>query len=382
MRTSCQVGVYPLVNEAWWKENVAYSKFRRQGIDIVCASFKHEEPKANVVFITGLTESFVKYSETIQFLYEQGFNVFTYDHQSQGLSGRWLTESQSLWINTFDDYVDDFVYFLTTISKESPKLPNYLVAHSMGGLIGSIAMSRLPSLISRAVLCAPMFRNKCGLKCYDYKHPLPQPITYYITYLACYAGLGAMHAIGFFKEKPTDRLSTNVFTSNNEQLNNWMAMRMRFPSLISTCVTNDWVLKSIRAQKKFSSRYKFVKTNTLILSAEHDFFVYNRAMADFAKKAPNSKLLYAPDTYHELLLESPAVQKSCFNVIGDFFSQDSDDVTRVMPQGHLQLYDLNKPMYSLPEMLFRTVGIVVAALSFSVGLAMLLGDRGKIRVFG
>jgi alpha-beta hydrolase superfamily lysophospholipase len=54
----------------------------------VCASFKQKNAKANLVFVTGLMESFIKYSETIQYYYDKGFNVFTYDHQSQGLSGR------------------------------------------------------------------------------------------------------------------------------------------------------------------------------------------------------------------------------------------------------------------------------------------------------
>lgn len=88
MRTNCDINVRPIINEEWWNSNVNYSKFRRQGIDIICASFKHPKPKANIIFITGLTESFIKYSETIQTLFEKGFNIFTYDHQSQGLSGR------------------------------------------------------------------------------------------------------------------------------------------------------------------------------------------------------------------------------------------------------------------------------------------------------
>lgn len=89
MRTPCEVAAGPITNFEWWNAHVAYSKFRRQGIDIVCASFKHQQiAKANIVFVTGLMESFLKYSETIQYFYEKGFNVFTYDHQSQGLSGR------------------------------------------------------------------------------------------------------------------------------------------------------------------------------------------------------------------------------------------------------------------------------------------------------
>ena len=272
-RSDCDVKVSPIVNEEWWNKHVTYSRFRRQGIDIICASFQHSikqdtkqsTPIANVIFITGLTESFIKYSETIQYLFNRGFNVFTYDHQSQGLSGRWLAENQSIWIHSFEDYVDDFVYFVTTIAKEHPSLPTYLVTHSMGGLIGATAMSRQPTLINRAVLCAPMFRNKCGMKALDYRYPLPQPLAYWITSLMCYVGLGTMHAMGFFKEKPTDKLRLNVTTSDQQQLNKWQDLRMRYPNLITTCVTNDWVLKSIRAQKKFATRYEFVRTNTLVL---------------------------------------------------------------------------------------------------------------------
>lgn len=88
MRTPYDISVSPITNFEWWNAHVSYSKFRRQGIDIVCASFKQKNAKANVVFVTGLMESFIKYSETIQYLYAHGFNVFTYDHQSQGLSGR------------------------------------------------------------------------------------------------------------------------------------------------------------------------------------------------------------------------------------------------------------------------------------------------------
>eukprot|EP01038_Epipyxis_sp_PR26KG_P014883 gene14883-20015_t len=273
MILKCDVKVNPIINEKWWTCNVVYSKFRRQGIDIICASFVQPNNtstsknggKANVIFITGMGESFIKYSETIQYLYERGFNVFTYDHQSQGLSGRWLAETQSVWVHSFEDYIDDFVYFVTTVSKEIPNLPVYLVAHSMGGLIGSMAMSRLPTLISRAILLAPMLRNKCGFKAIDYKYYIPQSVAYYIAQLMCYCGLGTKHTFGFFKEKPTDSLSLFVTTSDQDKLDQWRDLRMKYPSVIATCVTNDWIFQALKAQKKFASRYEFLRTNTLII---------------------------------------------------------------------------------------------------------------------
>lgn len=77
--------------------------------------------------------------------------------------------------------------------------------------------------------------------------------------------MGSMHAPGFFKEKPTDNININVYTSDKEQQQKWVDMRMKYPNLITTCVTNDWIYHSIRAQRRFAERYQFVHTNTLIL---------------------------------------------------------------------------------------------------------------------
>lgn len=160
----------PVTEEEWWNEHVEYVTLNRQRLDISTAIFRHPRPKALVVIVTGWSETFLKYSDLIRAVYEHGFSVFTYDHQSQGLSGRWLAEQQSTWIHSFDDYVDDFVYGVTTIaSSETPNLPVYVIAHAMGGLIAAIAMARLPSLISRCVLTSPMFRSKSGMKFIGYR---------------------------------------------------------------------------------------------------------------------------------------------------------------------------------------------------------------------
>ena len=189
-----------------------YSKFNRQGIDIVCAAFEHPNPVGCVVFVTGWSETFLKYPDLIRNLYLHSYSVYTYDHQCQGLSGRWLAESQSTWIHTFDDYVDDFVFYLTSVARKNTSWPIYVIAHSMGCLISAIGMSRHPTIVSRAVFSAPMIRNKCGMKYFEYKNPLPQPLVYWISYLCCYFGLGAMNALGFLKEKPSDSVKVKLTT--------------------------------------------------------------------------------------------------------------------------------------------------------------------------
>ena len=389
MRTNVAIdlnGINPLNGEdaEWWEKHCVYSRFRRQGIDIICDSFEQQKVSskkpalANVILVTGWSESFLKYFELIKTLYDRGFSVFTYDHQSQGLSGRWLSESQSTYIHSFNDYVDDFVYFVTTFSRETnSRIPVFLIAHSMGGLIASIAMSRQPTLINRAVLCAPMLRNKCGMKVFDYRFPFPQPIAYWITWLSCYLGLGTMHSAGYFVERPADMLKLNITTTDQTQLDKWQQLRQRYPSIMSTCVTNDWVLHSIRAQKKFAEKYKLVQTNTLILCAEHDRFVHNRAMAFFLQKVPSCKMFFAPKACHELFFESDSIRGAAVKAVVDFFTQKSDDISLLTPSSPLELYDFQKrPIFTPIETAFRCAGLVVAAAGIIIGVTMILGGGG------
>ena len=378
--------------EAWWGKTCVYSKFRRQGIDIVCGSFVHPNPKANVILTTGLFETFLKYNELIKHLYDRGFSVYTYDHQCQGMSGRWLPEVQDVYIHSFEDYVDDFVYFVTTISKQqqnnsgsgsssnnstSARLPVYLVSHSMGGLIASVAMSRDATLISRAVLSAPMLRMKCGLKFLDYKLVLPQPIAYAVTWLCCYLGLGTMRPLGMLLEKPDDVKKLFIESSDRDQMDKWCKLRMRYPELMSTCNTNEWVLQALRAQKKFAVRFQFVQTNTLIISAEHDCFVYNRAMQMFVQKAPNSLLLHVPNSYHETLMENEAIRGGVTKAIVDFFTQKMDSVSNVKPGSPLEQHDPTKPIFSPLETALRLTGFIVGAVGCVVGVSMFLSS-GKL----
>lgn len=90
------ITLLPSFNPEWWKEHVQYLRFRRQGIDIIGAKFEQKSgnSQGSVIVVTGWSECFVKYSEMIQMLFERGFNVYTYDHQSQGkISRNWIAVS-------------------------------------------------------------------------------------------------------------------------------------------------------------------------------------------------------------------------------------------------------------------------------------------------
>jgi alpha-beta hydrolase superfamily lysophospholipase len=231
MRSASSLEYAPIEHENWWREFVKYSKFNRQGLDIVCASFEPPHPLGCIVIVTDWNETFLKYADLIRNLYLHNYSVYTYDHQSQGLSGRWLVEPQLTWIHTFDDYVDDFVFYLTTVARQNSSRPIFVIAHSMGCLISAIGMSRHPTIVSRAVFSAPLIRNKCGMKYFDYKYPLPQQLVYWITVLACAVGLGSRPALGFIKERPSDKIKIKLTTDRLSLVCLYHAVMPPFPSL-------------------------------------------------------------------------------------------------------------------------------------------------------
>ena len=77
----------PYVN-SWWSKNARWGDFRRMGIKIKYCCFLNKEARASVVFSSGW-DSIIKYSDTIQYLYERGLNVFSYESEP-GTERRWL----------------------------------------------------------------------------------------------------------------------------------------------------------------------------------------------------------------------------------------------------------------------------------------------------
>jgi len=100
-----------------------------------------------------------------------------------------------------------------------------------------------------------------------------------------------MKALGFYKEDASKRITLKL-TKDKGQLLLWEQLRQKYPRIISSCVTNDWVLQSIRAQRKFSRQYELMRTPCLIFKADEDVFVYNHAIDLFATQAPFVRYIY------------------------------------------------------------------------------------------
>jgi acylglycerol lipase len=106
----------------------------KQGFKIFHRSWKEvEEPIKGIVFFShGYGEHCSRpgYDTLARRLNQNGFIVHAMDHQGHGLSG-----GEQVYVNVFQDYIDDFLQFFDLKAQEHPELPYFIFSHSMGTLI-------------------------------------------------------------------------------------------------------------------------------------------------------------------------------------------------------------------------------------------------------
>jgi hypothetical protein len=95
------------------------------------------------------------------------------------------------------------------------------------------------------------------------------------------------------------------------------------------------------------------------------------------------RMFICPNSYHEVLLEAPPTRNAILRTIVDYFSQDNDDVQQVAGLYPLVPHDPNIPLFTVSELIFRSIGIGISTVGLLVGLSMMLGTRRSLdRVYG
>ena len=131
------------------------------------AERREGEKQKGIVISPGYGENFYKYSSISEEFLREGFDVFIINHRGMGYSDRYekledmdyTLHRQTVHIESFDDYVKDFIYFVKNIIPASHNYKGelHMFSHSTGGLIAAHAMAREQSMFKTAVLSAPLF---------------------------------------------------------------------------------------------------------------------------------------------------------------------------------------------------------------------------------
>lgn len=179
-------------------------------------AWKVDNPKANVVIITGMEEYLLRYDEFAKFLNSNGINVYGVDHYGQGDSAKDESELGIVPQSFFSKMVRNVDDLVKKVKKESG-LPTYIFAHSMGSFMAQDFVQRFTKDADKVVICGTNGPNGAGA--YKMGYPLAKMICKFKGEKTRAKMLAAL-AVGGYAKSIKNRKTDADWLSYNEENNN------------------------------------------------------------------------------------------------------------------------------------------------------------------
>jgi acylglycerol lipase len=110
-------------------------------------------PRAVVVVVHGLKDHGNRYADFAASLVDEGFAVYAADLRGHGHS-----DGVRVYIDSFDQYLDDLDVFLRLVQTKEPGKPVFLFGHSMGGAIATLYTIRHKPKLAGLILSGAALR--------------------------------------------------------------------------------------------------------------------------------------------------------------------------------------------------------------------------------
>ncbi len=274
---------------------------RVQGEPIYFEHYKADKPKAVVVISHGFTESIRKFTESVYYMLQAGYEVWGLDHRGHGRSFRANDNPYVVHVERFEDYVLDLVYL--TEKKVTPAagaLPVYLYCHSMGGCVGAWTIESYPALFDKAVLSSPMLGLSFG------KIPIP------VVYAAA-----SLKGIGEKRKEPLNPVDSfpaegdfsNSCDSSKCRYDYYFDKRLKDRRLQTQDPSINWGKQSVKACARVTSKKQTARIAipVLLIQAGNDSVVKNESQDLFVSRTKGCEFFRVPDMKHELYMTDSGV---------------------------------------------------------------------------
>lgn len=268
-----------------------------------------------VVIVNGRIECTEKYQELFYDLYQQGYDIHSYDHRGQGLSDRLIDDKQMGYVYEFNDYVDD----LALMVKHFP-LAQYqqchLIAHSMGGNIATRYLQTHPEHPFHSIaLSAPMF----GVSLPWYLKPIAVQVGQVLDAISAKPSYAPGQCAYYPKPFEDNRLS------QSDVRYHWFRnLYENKPELRIGGASARWVWQGLMASKLCILLTRQVKLPLLLLQASEDQIVSNSAQIKFMKKLAKTNthcaLSIIHGARHEILFEKDECRNHALDTMLSFFA--------------------------------------------------------------
>ena len=269
---------------------------RVKGQPIYYEHFHTDAPKGVIVISHGFTESIQKFTESIYYMLQAGYEVWGMDHRGHGKSFRHNDNPYVVHIDHFSSYTEGLRYLTETLVRPAAgNLPVYLYCHSMGGCIGAWVIEQYPDLFNKAVLSSPMLGLSFG--------KIPVQVVY----------IGAsIKGIGRRKKEPVNPVNgfdttpdfANSCDSSECRYLYYHAKRLADPTLQTCAPSIQWGKEAAKAgvQARSIRETSRIKIPVLLFQAGNDTVVKNASQDLFASRTPSCELVRIPNMKHELYM--------------------------------------------------------------------------------
>ena len=241
--------------------------------------FLAREPVGSVVLVHGLSEFTKKYYELAHYFLSQGYNVFLYDQRGHGRSHRDVDRPELIHINSFEQLAEDLDRYIEAVVRPASVLPMYLYAHSMGGAVGLLYLSRYGHKLKKAVITSPLIM------------PRMNDVPAWVIWLLTAAGQvlrGPKAKFLLSGEYCPGKPYTPIPGDSPNRMRHCLAYREREPLYRSTPMTLGCVRNSLKLHRWLLGRSvtRGISTPTLMLCADTDALVRTEYQGKFAARCP------------------------------------------------------------------------------------------------
>ncbi|GAA3543701.1 alpha/beta fold hydrolase [Zobellella aerophila] len=308
--------------QAFWQNTAEEGTFTSQdGLALHFAKLVSPAHDKAIILVNGRTESYLKYQELARDLYQNGYNLYLYDHRGQGLSPRLLDDPLMGHVDNFDDYVQDLEQFVQQQVLTTPHERLYLLAHSMGGTISALWLSDTQVRINAAALASPMMGIYLG--------PLPAWLAKGLVNVfqggcrllgkpACYVpGQGGGYEAPPFAENQLTH-SEPRYELFRKLYRDQAGLQLGGPSL-------QWLAQSFTAGERAIARAHRIVAPLLVLQAGADVVVDNKAQDAFCKALKHCEgrgPRRIGRAAHELFFERDRYRRKALNKVLAFFDSN------------------------------------------------------------
>ncbi|WP_404409599.1 alpha/beta hydrolase [Pseudidiomarina marina] len=307
--------------QPFWRDHVEANHLPRPD-GVVLHWFLHRpvHPQGLIIICPGRIEASLKYQELVWQLAQANYAVAIVDHRGQGFSDRLSNNPHHGHIDQFQDFVDDLDAVAQEATRIYPRVPHYLLAHSMGGAISALYLAQHKHSIRKAVLSSPMLGLLTGDK--------PQWLakTFAIGGALLNRWFSPKHPWYFFgmadyRYVPFDE---NELTHSEARYQMFRDAYEENPQVQLGGPTFNWLAQAFAAIRAAHQQADRIEVPILLLQSGADTVVDNQAQLKFFNKLGNdqSQIKCIDGAKHELFMESDRYRQPALDAVLGWFQPD------------------------------------------------------------